>query len=142
MEPNRLIVTMKDLKRHKIIQDVLCKNLTAKEASLILSLSYRQTLRLKEKVKSGGLEAILRPSREAPNKISDSNIKEIVRLRKNIYYDFNISHFMDKLHEIHSMPYSYETIRQILIKADQHHPKKKKKIHRQRRRMPKAGLLV
>ena len=141
MELRKLIVTMKDLKRHKVIQDVLSNNLTAKEASLVLSLSYRQTLRLKEKVESGGLEAILRPSRVAPNKISDKATKEILKLRKKLYYDFNISHFMDKLHEVHSYPYSYEAIRQILIEAKEHAPKKKKKIHRQRRRMPKAGLL-
>jgi len=141
MQPQRLTVTMKDLKRHETIRDVLNKHLTSKEASMLLSLSYRQFLRLKEKVKSGGLEAIIRPSREAPNKIPDRYKKEIVKLRKNVYHDFNISHFMDKLHEVHSMPYSYETIRQILIAVKEHAPKKKKKIHRQRRRMPKAGLL-
>lgn len=141
MECQKLIVTMKDLKRHKLLQDILDKRLTVKEASMLLSLSYRQTLRLKEKVKSGGLEAILRPSREAPNKLKESVVNEVIKLRKKLYYDFNISHFMDKLHEIHKMPYSYETIRKILIDNNEHNPKKKKKIHRQRRRMPKAGLL-
>ena len=137
----KLIVTMKDLKRHRLLQDVLGKRLTLKEASMLMSLSYRQALRLKEKVKTGGLEAILRPSRTAPNKLKEPVIKEIVKLRKDLYYDFNISHFMDKLHEVHRLPYSYETIRKILIDNNEHSPKKKKKIHRQRRRMPKAGLL-
>jgi len=137
----KLIVTMKDLKRHKLLQDTLDKRLSLKEASMLMSLSYRQALRLKAKVKIGGLEAILRPSRTAPNKLEEPVIKEIVKLRKKLYYDFNISHFMDKLHEVHKMPYSYETIRRILIDNNEHSPKKKKKIHRQRRRMPKAGLL-
>ena len=137
----KLIVTMKDLKRHKILQDALDKRLTLKEASMLLSLSYRQTLRLKAKVEAGGLEAILRPHRAAPNKLKEHVTIEIVKLRKELYYDFNICHFMDKLHEVHKMPYSYETIRKILIDNNEHNPKKKKKIHRQRRRMPKAGLL-
>jgi hypothetical protein len=49
---------------------------------------------------------------------------------------------MDKLREVHKLHYSYESIRQLLIKADEHTPKKKRKIHRMRRRMPKTGLLV
>lgn len=137
----KLVVTMKDLKRHKLLQDALDKRLTLKEVSTLLSLSYRQTLRLKEKVETGGLEAILRPSRNAPNKLKERDIAKIIELRKDLYYDFNIMHFMDKLHEVHKMPYSYETIRKILIDNNEHSPKKRKKIHRQRRRMPKAGLL-
>lgn len=137
----KLLVTMKDLKRHKLLQDALDKRLSLKEVSMLLSLSYRQTLRLKAKVESGGLEAILRPSRAAPNKLKESAINKIIKLRKELYYDFNICHFMDKLHEVHKMPYSYETIRKILIANDAHNPKKRKRIHRQRRRMPKAGLL-
>lgn len=142
MESKRLIVTMKDLKRHKILQDVLDKHLTSKEASMLLSLSYRQTLRLKEKVKAGGLEAILRPSREAPNKTHQELIGEILKLRKEIYYDFNVSHLMDKLREVHNISCSYELLRKILINNNEHRPKKRKKVHRQRRRMPKAGLLA
>ncbi|NQT22592.1 MAG: ISNCY family transposase [Candidatus Omnitrophica bacterium] len=141
MYPQKLVVTMKDLKRHRIIQDTLDKRLSSKEASMLLSLSYRQFLRLKEKVKSGGLEAILRPSREAPNKIPGERIKKIIKLRKEIYYDFNIRHFMDTLYDDHKIHCSYESLRQILIDNNEHNPKKRKKIHRQRRRMPKAGLL-
>ena len=48
----KLTVTMKDLKRHKLLQDALDKRLSLKEASMLLSLSYRQALRLKEKVKA------------------------------------------------------------------------------------------
>jgi len=141
MQPKKLIVTMKDIKRHNIIQDTLDKRLTSKEASMLLSLSYRQTLRLKEKVKSGGLEAILRPRREAPNKIPEELVNKIINLRKKIYHDFNVRHFMDTLHDDHKIIFSYESLRKILIENNEHNPKKRKKIHRQRRRMPKAGLL-
>jgi len=137
----KLTVTMKDLKRHKMLQDVLDKRLTLKEASMLLSLGYRQALRLKSKVASGGLEAILRPPRAAPNKLKERDVANVLKLRKDLYYDFNIMHFMDKLHDVHKIPYSYETVRKILIDNNEHSPKKHKKIHRQRRRMPDAGLL-
>ena len=61
---------------------------------------------------------------------------------KSLYYDFNVMHLKEKLEEIHKLTYSYESIRQILIKHKEHVRKKRRKVHRQRRRMPKAGLLV
>jgi hypothetical protein len=78
-----------------------------------------------------------------PNqKIKESDIRKILKLRKKIYYDFNILHFTEKLQQVHKLDYSRESIRQLLIKTNLHTPKKKRKIHRLRRRMPKAGLLV
>lgn len=75
------------------------------------------------------------------NKIPEQSIKAIIRLRRKIYYDLNIMRFMEKLRDLYKLAYSYESIRQILIQNNQRTPKKRKKIHRQRRRMPKAGLL-
>jgi len=58
------IFTVEDMQRYKIVQDVLDKKLKLTEASELLGLSYRQSLRVKEKVKSAGLEAFLRASRK------------------------------------------------------------------------------
>lgn len=142
MKEPKILVTMKDVQRYRIIKDVLEKKLKAISASQILNLSYIHLLRLKKKVKEHGFKGILRHGREAPNKIPDELADTVIELRKKYYYDFNIMHFKDKLDEVHKIHLSYETIRQILIQAKEHYPKKKKKIHRMRRRMPKAGLLV
>jgi hypothetical protein len=74
--------------------------------------------------------------------MSEPEIQKILKLRQELYYDFNVMHFMDKLHQVHKMPYCYESIRQLLIKNNLHSPKRKKQVHRQRRRMPKSGMLV
>ena len=142
MKEPKVLVTMKDIQRYKVIKDVLEKKLKAISASQILGLSYIHLLRLKKKVKEYGFRGLLRCGREAPNKIPDKLADKVVELRKKYYYDFNILHFKDKLEEVHKMHLSYESIRQILIHAKEHYPKKKKKIHRMRRRMPKAGMLV
>lgn len=143
MSEQKLLVTMKDIQRHKVLSDLIEKRLNGSQAAELLGLSYVHISRLKKKVLNGGLEAILRkPPSSPPNQnITHSMIEEIVKLRKAIYYDFNIMHFKDKLDEVHKIHLSYESIRQILIQAKEHQPKKKRKIHRQRRRMPKAGLL-
>lgn len=142
MKEPKVLVTMKDVQRYRIIKDVLDKRLKSISASQILNLSYIHFLRLKAKVKEHGFKGLLRHGREAPNKIPESLINKVIELRKKYYYDFNIMHFKDKLDEVHKLHLSYETIRRILIQAKEHYPKKKKRVHRLRRRMPKAGLLV
>ena len=144
MNQTKLLVTMKDIQRHKVLKDVIEKKLKGVQAAQILNLTSVHVSRLKTKLTKGGFEAMLRqaPLKPPNQKISDSQAQKILKLRKKIYYDFNIMHFMDKLHELHKMRYSYETIRQILIRHHLHQPKKKRIVHRMRRRMPKAGLLV
>ena len=141
MKEQRLLVTMKDVQRYKALKDVVEKKLTGIEAAELLGLHPVHISRLKTKLLKGGFENILRkPPNEPPNqRMSSLDISKMLRLRKRLYYDFNIMHFMDKLHEVHKMHYSYETIRQLLIKNKLHNPKKKRKVHRQRRRMPTAG---
>ena len=140
----KLLVTMKDIQRYKVLKDVLEKKLKGIEAAQILNLTPVHVSRLKAKLLVGGFEEILRkPPPLPPNKkISDDTVQKILKLRKELYYDFNVMHFMDKLHEVHKMLYCYESVRQLLIKNNLHSPKKKKQVHRQRRRMPKAGMLV
>ena len=140
----KLLVTMKDIQRYKVLKDVVDKKLKGVEAAALLNLTPIHVSRLKAKLIAGGFEEILRkPPPSPPNrKISDATAEKILKLRKELYYDFNVMHFMDKLHEVHKMPYCYESIRQLLIRNNLHNPRKKKKVHRQRRRMPRAGMLV
>ncbi len=144
MRKQKLLVTMRDIQRHKILKDVIEKKLKGKEAALILNLTPVHISRLKKKLLKEGFQGLLRKyPTSAPNtKICDKDTEKILKLRKELYYDFNIMHFMDKLHEVHKIPYCYESIREILIKHNNHFPRKKKKIYRKRRRMPKAGMLI
>ncbi|GAB6183485.1 ISNCY family transposase [Thermodesulfovibrio hydrogeniphilus] len=132
------------MKRFEVMNQVLSGFLTLKQAQEILGLSYRQVLRLKERFKFQGFEGLLRKIPEPPTALKiDSSVKdEIISLRKSLYWDFNILHFKDKLKDVHDINLSYESIRKILIQEGLHEPKKKRKVYRRRRRMPKAGMLV
>lgn len=144
MKGDKLLVTMKDIKRFEVLMDVIEKKLRGTEAAQLLKLTTVHISRLKKRLLDEGFEGLLRKAACTPpgNKIPDSVINKIIRLRKNLYYDFNVMHFKDKLKEIHKLSYSYESIRRILINNNEHRSKKRKKVHRQRRRMPKAGMLV
>lgn len=132
------------MKRYKVLKDVVEGSMRLSEGSMVLGLSYRQMLRLKKRFSAHGIEGIARQKpKEPPNKKVTQKIEdEIVRLRREIYEDFNILHFKDKLAELHRIFLSYESIRKILIRRGLHNPKGKRKVYRRRRRMPKAGLLV
>ena len=144
MEQQKLLVTMKDIQRYKVLKDVIDKKLKGSEAAQILGLSCVHISRLKKRLLEEGFDGLLRksPASALNKKISEKNIKQILTRREKLYYDFNIMHFMDKLHEVHKIPYCYESIRQILMKNHVHFPRKKKKVYRQRRRVAKAGMLV
>ena len=143
MKGEKLLVTKKDIKRFKVLKDVIEKKLKGTQAAQLLGLSVVHVSRLKKRLLAAGFEGLLQKPALAPgNKIPERDVKAIIRLRKKLYYDFNIMHFMDKLRENHKFVYSYESLRQILINHKEHMSKKRRKVHRQRRRMPKAGLLV
>jgi len=140
----KVLVTMKDIQKYKVLTDVIEKKIKGNLAAKILGISYVHVSRLKKKFITYGFEGILRkPPPSPPNKkISQSTINNILKLRKSLYYDFNITHFKEKLQENHNIKLSYESLRQILISNGLHQPTAKKKVHRMRRRMPKAGMLV
>lgn len=142
MNEPKVLVTMKDIQRYKLIKDVLEKRFKGVQASEILGLSYIHFLRLKKKVKLAGINGLLRKIRHAPNKKIDKFADKVSALYEKYYYDFNVMHFKEKLWENHKIKLSYESVRQILIIKDLHKVKKKRIVHRQRRRMPKAGMLV
>jgi transposase len=141
LEP-KYVVTMKDIQRYRILKDVSDKKIKSIQAALILGITPVHLCRLKKRFMQGGLDGLLRPRRSPANKISDAKRTIISDLYKERYPDFNIMHFKDKLSEIHKISLSYESIRKILIRYGIHAPKKKKIVHRRRRRMPKAGMLV
>lgn len=144
MKEQKVLVTMRDIQRYKVLKDVIEKRLKGFEAAQILNLSYVHISRLKARLLREGFIGLLRKTSPNPpnKKITTAMTNEILRLRREFYYDFNIMHFKDKLEEDHDIRLCYESLRRILIKAQEHSPRKKKVIHRQRRRMPKAGMLI
>ncbi len=135
-------LTMKDVKKYEILKQVIAGQLKGTAAAKLLGYHPVHITRLKQKVEAFGIKGILRPKLPSNRKKPDSLKEQVKKLYQKIYYDFNIRHFNDKLEENHKIDLSYETTRQILISGRIHVPKKKKLVHRRRRRMPKAGMLV
>ena len=82
----KLKVTMEDIQRFKILMEVIDRKLRITDASAVLSLSYRHTLRLKDKVRDEGLEGLLRKPSSSPanKKLTDQMINRDTKTARRV----------------------------------------------------------
>lgn len=139
--------TMKDMKKLTIIQSVIDKKRTGKEAAELLQLSERQIWRLVKKIKQGGPDAIKHGNsgKEPKNKIPKETVNKIVELKKNYEYEkANFSHFRDLLAERENINISYSCLYTIMknngFTSKNNH--KERIVHRRRKRKSYEGDLV
>jgi transposase len=117
-----------------------------KEAAEKLSLSSRQVIRLRKRVREHGSKAIAHVGRgkTSPKKISEEVRQQILELARGKYRGFNDTHMWEKLNQKEGVKVGRETLRCILRQAGigavrRHRPPK----HRKRReRRPQEGLML
>ncbi len=94
-------LTMKDIKRHEIINSWLKREITGNQVSVLLGISYRHALRLKRAFKEKGLEGIVSKKRGGRKGISNLLKERVSGLFKRKYDSrFNIAHFNEKLNDL------------------------------------------
>lgn len=139
--------TMKELKRITIIQSVIDKKRTQKEAADALNISDRQIRNIIRRYKKEGPDGIKHKNKfNKPSRaFSEDFKKKIIDLKlSDDYIDTNFSHFKDLLEERENIKISYSALYKILsnenIKSKKSH--RAKKIHRRRKRKSCEGMLV
>lgn len=142
-----IVFTDMDIEKLIVIQSVIDKKRTAKEASNKLHLSERQIWRLVQKVKNKGVEGIKHGNcfRKQPRFITNEFKEHIKNLKlSDDYCDTNFTHFKELLEERENIKISYTSLYKILteynIKSKKKH--KKRNTHRQRKRKSHEGDLV
>jgi transposase len=139
------IAVEKAMKRQEIILRAYAKKISWIEASEILGYSPRHLRRLREKYEEFGFDGILdgRLGRESPRRTPVAVIEEVLRLYREKYFDFNITHFVEKLHEEHSIEVSYTWVKNLLQGAGLVAKQKGRGKHRRRReRKPLRGMML
>lgn len=138
---------MNELKRITIIQSVIDKKRTQKEASIALNVSERQIRNLVKHYREEGALGLKHKNKfnKPSHAFSDNFINKIVELKlSDDYIDTNFSHFKDLLKERENISISYSALYSILkshnINSKKSH--KDKKIHRRRKRKECEGMLV
>jgi len=84
-----IYVTEVELKRYQVLTDVLKRRINVKTDSNVLGLSYRHTLRLRDRFMTKGIDGLLRRNPpKPPNKKITSEIRQIiVSLKRGLYGD-------------------------------------------------------
>ena len=142
----KIKMSIKELQKAEILLRVINKKISQIEASKLLRLSYRQTNRLVNRVRKGGIKALSHGNRgkESKRKISEDKIDEIIQIYQEKYHDFKPTFACEKLLENHKIKISNEKLRQILIKRDLWIPRKhkNKNCHTWRERRAYRGELI
>jgi len=142
----RVTLSMEEIKRGYVLQQVEEKKLSGREAAQRLGLSLRQVRRLLVSYRGAGASGLAHGNRgRAPhNRVDEEVRKKIQELSEEEYRDYNDSHFTEELAEEHGVVLSRCTVRRIRREAGQKSPRKRRAPrHRSwRERKEKAGMLL
>lgn len=145
---NKQLITMnsKEAMRYEIIQELINKKISTKEASAKMRLSIRQVQRIKNKVIKFGIEGIIHANRGrvSNNKIDEAIIVRAKQLLHEKYYDFNPLLAQEHLFEDDQIKVSLETVRKWLIEEGLWKAKKRTKVkkHFWRERKDSYGEMI
>jgi transposase len=139
-------MTIKELKRAHVLQEVEGRRMGGKEAAEVLGLSVRQVRRLLKTFREKGAEGLAHGNRGKPSKrrMPEAEREGIIKLIAKDYRDYNTLHLQEELEEEHGLAVSYSALRRLRNAARLPSPRTRRVPgHRARReRRPVAGMLL
>jgi len=126
-------MSLKELKRLKVIQEALNRHITQKEAASMIGLSERQIRRLLRAVREEGDRGVIHKARgrTSNQRISEKVKSKAIRLYKRKYRGFGPTLASEKLMELDGIKLSEETLRKWLMEAGLWKKIRKRSVHRQ-----------
>jgi hypothetical protein len=129
-----------------IIQKLFLKKITFETAQQVLNVSDRTIFRYLKKYEVLGVGFLSHGnSGKAPvNKTSEADIEKAKVLMKEKYFDFNLTHAMEKLSNDEGVKINRETFRRICheINLVKKAKRRKSKVHKLRTRTAQAGVFL
>jgi transposase len=139
-------MSMNEIKRVYVLQQMADGKMTGTEAAKHLRLSLRQVRRIQVKYREQGAAGLIHGNRGRPanNRVEQAMRVKIQELAEKEYKDYNDSHFTEELIEEHGLAVSRSTVRRIRREMGQRSPRKHRSPrHRSRReRKARAGMLL
>lgn len=117
MTQKLISMTEKELSRHSIIKNLIGGAINGTDAAKQISLSVRQTKRLKVKVIKHGAMGLIHGNRgkQSNRKLDEATIAKAKQYLQEKYYDFGPTFASEKLDENHNIKINKETLRGIMI---------------------------
>ena len=139
-------MSTKEVERYEVFQRYRRGEITLRQASKYLKLSYRQTKRLWKAFNRGGEAGLIskRRGKTSPRAFPMHLKREILGIIKDEYPDFGPTLIAEKLEEREARKFSRETIRSWMVTAGlwTQKQKKKTKIYQRRERRAAEGELL
>jgi transposase len=137
------------MERTMKLQDVILKAMAKKiswmEAAEIAGVTDRTMRRIRDRYEEFGYTGLFdqRRGKRSTHRIAMATAEEVLRLYREVYFDFNIRHFHEKLLEAHEIRLSYTWVQQALQGVGLVAKRRKRGPHRRRRpRRPMPGMLL
>jgi transposase len=146
MNEKRVTLTINELKRLKVVQEMEAGRMTASEGAEALDLSVRQVRRLKRAYREKGAAGLAHGNRgkASTRRTAEAIRKQVVTLATREYQDYNDQDFTEELEERRGIKLSRSTVRRIRRAAGQGSSRKRRAPkHRSRReRRAMEGMLL
>jgi len=136
----------RELKRWHLMKMVEVGKITLREAGEKIGVSYRQAKRIGRAIRERGIKGLVHGNRGRPsnNRLKEPLRERVLKLSKEVYWDFNDTHFTEKLRECEGIDLNRETVRKLRREAGVA-PKRRRRgpKHRKRReRKAQEGWMV
>ena len=142
----RITLTMKEIKRLKVMSMLEEKLMTRTEAAEKLNVSERQVYRIQKSYREKGEQGLVHGNRGKPSqrRVSRQVRAKIQKLLEESYSDYNTLHFQEILLERYDINISYSTLQSIRREAGYPTPRKKKFQPHRNRRTPRPiyGMML
>jgi transposase len=133
------------MKVKEVITRALSGEINGMQAAEILGITDRHLRRWRNKWEKYGYEDLFdrRMRRPSPKRVAFSDLEQVLRLYRDKYFDLNVKHFVEKLHEQHNIRFSYTWVKSALQTAGLVAHYRKRGQHRKKRpRRPLPGMLL
>ena len=141
-----LTMSRKEVPRAGLVKAALAGKITNQEGARALRLGVRQFQRLKQRVRQGGVRALLHRSRgqPSPRRLPAALRQHVATLLTTTYAGFNDVHLTEKLQEVHQLPVSRASVRRIRRALGRPAKHRRRPPQHRTRRTPEAqmGALV
>jgi transposase len=146
MEQEKILMGQRELKRWHVMELAKAGKITLKEAGEKIGVSYRQAKRIRRRIRERGIKGLVHGNRGRPSnhRLKESMREKVLGLSREVYWDFNDTHFTEKLRECEGIELNRETVRKIRREAGIE-PKRRRRApgHRKRReRKAQEGAMV
>ncbi len=131
------------------VQEVILRAISGEinwiQAAEIIGVSPRTMRRWRQRYQEYGYDGLFdrRLKRPSPKRVPLETVQKVLRLYREKYFDFNVAHFVEKLHQQEGIGLSYSWVKKALQESGLVAKGKRRGPHRKRRpRRPLKGMLL